>query len=361
MGRIDVAVLGASGLVGQRFVAALHDHPSFRLVALTASERRQGECFGDVPWRVGGHISEEVAQLPLLATDARALRDSGASVAFSALPTSTAATLEPQLRAGGIDLFTNAAPARLEPTVPLVVPEVNGDHLCLARAQPPAQGKLIANANCTTTGLVLALAPLVPFGIRRVVLTSQQALSGAGHPGVAALDISGNVLPHIADEEEKVGAETHKILGALHGPRIVPATFPVQATCTRVNVPDGHLLSLWVDTELHPGTDEVAAALAAFRGPPQELDLPSAPPQPVVVLPQQDRPQPAKDVLLGGAGRRAGMAISVGRIRTHGGSIGLVSLSHNTIRGAAGGSLLNAELALAWGLPPFGDRTGAPP
>ena len=354
MTKVNVAVLGASGLVGQRFVEALYDHPSFQVAALTASERRAGERFGDVPWRLHSHLPEEASRLRLLPTNAAALKDAGVHIAFSALPTSIAATLEPQLRDGGIDLFTNAAPGRLEADVPLVVPEVNGEHLALIQAQDKGRGKLIANANCTTTGLVLAIAPLVPFGIRRVVLTSQQALSGAGHSGVSALDISGNVLPHIGNEEEKVVAETAKILGALHGPRIVPATFPLQATCTRVNVPDGHLLSVWVDTELHPTVAEVESVLAAFRGPPQELDLPSAPQQPVVVLLEQDRPQPAKDVLLGGNGRRAGMAVSVGRIRISDGSIGLVSLSHNTIRGAAGGSVLNAELARAWGLPPFG-------
>lgn len=347
--RVPVTVLGATGVVGQRFVQRLAQHPLFQVHALAASERSAGRPYGEAcTWRIGGAAHGGEAEREVTAADPDAAM---APVVFSALDTAPARAIEPAFAARGALVFSNAGAFRMAEDVPLLVPEVNPSHLELLKTQRRqrgfASGGIITNANCTTTILVLALAPLhAAFGVEAVFSTSMQAISGAGYPGVASLDIVGNVVPHIGGEEGKVEAETSKILGALHGEAIEPTAFPVSAACHRVPVVDGHTLAVSVRLRGQPSPDEVADCLRAWRGEPQERGLHSAPPQPVRVHAAVDRPQPALDVQEDG-----GMSIHVGRIR-HCPILGtkFTVLGHNTERGAAGGSLLNAELAHAHGL-----------
>jgi aspartate-semialdehyde dehydrogenase len=267
-------------------------------------------------------------------------------VAFSALPGGTAGPIEADLAARGVRVFTNARDHRMAPDVPLLVPEVNADHLALVRRQP-GPGWVVANGNCSAIILLLPLAALHrAFGVQEVHVTTMQGLSGAGYPGVAALDAVDNVVPFIAGEEEKLAAEPAKTLGTLRADGVEPAAFPIHATCTRVAVREGHLESVHLRL-LRPATlAQVRAALAGFRGPPEVQALPSAPRQPIHVLDGADRPQPRRDRDLEG-----GMAVSVGRLRLSEDGRGLrfVLLGHNTVRGAAGQSVLNAECAHAAG------------
>jgi len=371
-----VALLGATGAVGQRFVAQLAGHPWFRLARLFASEKSAGRTYGEAaPWNLETMLPEEAATLRVEAATPEALAalaTEGIAVAFSALDASFAEELERACAAGGTHVFSNAASHRLDPRVPLVVPEVNAEHLALFGEQvwhhPAARagrvsGQLVTNPNCSTIGLTLALAPLIArFGLRRVGLVSLQALSGAGLVDGRLRTLVDNVIPFIAGEEEKLAVETRKILGRLGAgtPLVIePSHVSVSATCTRVPVTDGHTLVVSIELEEPATASELRALFATFRARPQELGLPSAPGQPVHYLAEDDAPQPMLHRNL-----EAGMAASVGRLRpeTLFGEPSLqnderarrgwkfVTLSHNTIRGAAGGSLLNAELAHATGL-----------
>jgi aspartate-semialdehyde dehydrogenase len=344
MRTLDVGVLGATGVVGQQFVARLARHPWFRPSWLAASERSEGKPYGEVaPWRLATPIPESVMGTTVEAC----IPGRGPRVVFSALDASVAGDIEQAFAAAGHFVVSNARNYRMDPLVPLLIPEVNPDHLMLLPEQQRAKGwkgAIVTNPNCSTVVLAMALAPLQAFGVKAVMVSTMQAVSGAGYPGVPSLDILGNVIPFIGGEEEKVENETLKILGSQGGRSPHPAT--ISAHTNRVAVVDGHVMTVSVDLATKPSLAEIVAALAGFRGRPQELELPSAPNPPIIVASEPNRPQPRLD-----ADRGDGMAITVGRIR--GCSVlhtKFVALGHNTVRGAAGAAILNAELMAADGI-----------
>lgn len=356
---IPVAVLGATGAVGQRFLAQLADHPWFQIVRLFASPRSAGKPYRQaVSWVLESPMPPTLGALQVEALPDCSQGLGEVRIAFSALGAELAGSLELELSKAGVQVFSNASSHRMDPAVPLVVPEVNPDHLALASREQSEQGGIITNPNCSTIGLVMALGPLQhAFGLRRVSVVTEQALSGAGLIGGAFMQLQDNVLPFVPGEEEKLATETGKLLGKLedsiNGPRVVHADFPVSATCTRVPVRDGHLICVSIELEQPATGEELLKLWSEFRGLPQKLQLPSAPKRPLIVLEAQDAPQPALHRDL-----EAGMAASIGRLRPdtlYGEPLGttsrrgwkFITLSHNTIRGAAGGSVLNAELWLA--------------
>ncbi len=347
--RIPAAVLGATGLVGQRLVALLADHPWFELVAVAASPRHAGQRYGDVVrWVIEGEVPRRAAALPLVAAEPG--DDVPARVVFSALPAAAAARIEPAFARVGAFVFSNASAHRMDPDVPLIVPEINPDHLDALSAQRKARGwpgAIVANPNCSTIGLTLALAPLAPFGPRRVIVTTLQAASGAGYPGISSLDLLDNVVPYISGEEPKIESETRKILGTWDSTKgFADADLRLSAHCTRVGVREGHLECVSVELARPADERELIAAWRDFTAEPQRLRLPSAPTYPVVYRDEPDRPQPLRD-----RDAESGMAVTVGRLRPCPVlNFKFVCLSHNTLRGAAGAALLNAELAHARGL-----------
>ena len=344
--KLDVGVLGATGMVGQQFIAALGPHPWFNLAWLGASERSAGRRYGDAtPWRLPARIPEGITDLMVdNATPGRAPR-----VLFSGLEASVAGAIEEAFAAAGHIVISNARNHRMDAVVPLLVPEINPDHLGLLPAQAGAKGwrgYLVTNPNCSTVILTMALAPLRQFGLRSALVTTLQAVSGAGYPGVASLDIVGNVIPFIDGEEDKIETETKKILGCKGEEAIEPHEVTVSAHTTRVPVINGHTEMISVSLKTQPATEEVLAALVSFSGRPQQQQLPSAPPRPIVYLKEANRPQPRLDV-----DRGQGMTVSIGRLRRC--SVldyKFVALGHNTVRGAAGAGVLNAELMHADGL-----------
>lgn len=346
--RIPAAVLGATGVVGQRLVALLANHPWFELVGVAASDRSAGRPYGEVvQWRIEDEVSAGARVLPVVAPAPGA--DLPARVIFSALPASEAERVEPEFARAGAFVSSNASAFRMEPDVPLVIPEVNPAHLdalSYQRARRGWPGALVTNPNCSTIGLTVALAPLAPFGLRRVIVTTLQSASGAGYPGVPSLDLIDNIVPFISGEEQKMAAESRKILGEWSRDAFSDAPLRLSAHCTRVPVREGHLECVSVAFERPVTPEQVRVAWEEFRGEPQRLRLPSAPAQPIIYRDELDRPQPARDRLAG-----AGMAVTIGRLRPcEVLDYKFVCLSHNTIRGAAGAALLNAELAYARGL-----------
>lgn len=346
MRRRTVAVLGATGTVGQRFISLLAGHPWFELNVLTTSDSKAGKRFGDVvAWHLPAPLPDTVANMRLEATRP----DIDAEICFSALPNEPADEWEITLAKAGHHVFTNASPHRMDADVPLLIAEVNPGHvraLERQRSARPWTGTLVANGNCTATHLALALAPLHrDFGIERLLVTTMQALSGAGYPGVPSLDALDNVVPYIGGEEEKVVAETQKFLGGSDESGFRPAKFAMSVHCNRVSVRDGHTETVSLTLGGSPTVAQVKESLRSFRGRPQELKLPSAPEHPIVVRDEPDRPQPVLD-----RDTERGMASVVGRVREDA-ILGhkFVVLGHNTIRGAAGASVLNAELLLAEG------------
>ena len=341
--RIPVAVVGATGVVGQRFVRRLARHPWFEIAALAASERSAGKRYREAcEWRLGGEPWAGLGDVTLVPGEPDALR---APVVFSALDAAPARSLEPALAGAGSWVFSNASAFRMAEDVPLLIPEVNAHHLERVAAQRVNrgwQGAIVCNANCTATVLVMALAPLhAAFGVEAVLMTSMQATSGAGYPGVASLDILGNVIPHIAGEEEKVEAETRKLLDA---------EIAVSALCNRVPVVDGHSEAVSVRLRGGPPVEAARAALAAWGSPLADLGLPSAPARPLRLHEAANRPQPRLD-LAEDWSATAGMTTHVGRVRACPVlGVKLSVLGHNAERGAAGGSVLNAELAVARGM-----------
>lgn len=345
--RIPVAVLGATGMVGQRFVEMLAGHPWFELVAVTGSERRVGQRYGEgVTWRLPSTPPAAALNLPLLAPNATF----DAPIVFSALPTDEAREIEPLMAGRGHAVFSNASSFRMAEDVPLIIPEVNADHAALIARQRRLRGwsgMLVTNPNCSTIQIALALKPLQDaFGVRRMQVTTLQAISGAGYPGVASYDILDNVVPYIGQEEEKIERETQKILGSVADDAIAPAPIAISAQCTRVAVREGHLACVSVELSRDVASADLIAAWRDFRAEPQERKLPTAPDPAIIVRDEVDRPQPLRDRDAG-----AGMAIVVGRVRPCA-ILGhkFIVLGHNTIRGAAGASLLNAELFVARGL-----------
>jgi len=343
-GKKRVAVLAATGMVGQRYVSILSDHPDFEVVAVTGNES-VGKRYEDaVRSRDTLPFSKEVGALEVRPTKPSSV---DADLVFSPLPTEAAAEVEPAFAAHGFKVISDASPHRMVPDVPLLIPEVNPSHLQLLDAQSKGRGWkgfLATTPNCTAVGLTMILKPLHDaLGVTRVVVSTMQAVSGAGYPGVASLDILDNVVPYIKDEEEKVETEPRKILGRVSGGRIREDKIQISAMCHRVATTDGHLESAYVETESRADPAEVRGILRDFRGEPQELGLPSAPAQPIIVAEEPDRPQVKLDRY---AGTVPGMSVVVGRIRRGLGpnSVRLSFLSHNTIRGAAGSTILTAEL-----------------
>ncbi len=345
--RFKVAILGATGAVGQRMVQLLQDHPWFEIAALAASERSAGKTYAEATrWLLEGGVPCRAASLRVEACTPELPVD----LALSGLDAAVAGEIELSLARAGIPVISNARNHRMQPDVPLLVPEVNAPHAEAIDRQRRGRGWksgfIATNPNCSTVGLVMALAPLhARFGVRRVAVTTFQAVSGAGYPGVASLDIMGNVIPFISMEEEKMESESRKILGRLSSEGFEPAAFPVSAQCHRVPVEDGHLLAVSVELDGRPSEDAVRAALGEFRSPLEELDLPSLPRPALLVRQEADRPQPRLDRMAGG-----GMAVSVGRVRACP-ILGIKfnALVHNTIRGAAGAAILNAEMLAAQG------------
>ncbi|MEN6369144.1 MAG: aspartate-semialdehyde dehydrogenase [Thermotogota bacterium] len=348
MKRIQVGILGATGTVGQGFVRLLAGHPWFEVAAVAASERSAGKSFGEAcRWRLSAPLPDRVGRLPVLPLDPRGM--AGIPLVFSALPADVACDVEPSFVAEGFAVSSNASSYRQQSDVPLVIPEVNPDHLRLIDLQRRVPGKggfLVTNPNCTTTGIALALKPLHDaFELSSVVATSMQAVSGAGYPGVASLDILDNVVPWIFGEEEKIETETRLLLGHIDGRGKVKAEFEVSAHANRVSVLDGHTVCLSLGFQRPCAPRDAIDVLHMFRGASVDLDLPSAPERPVLVREEGDRPQPRLDR---DAGR--GMTVTVGRVRTCSVlDLKLVLVVHNTVRGAAGGSIENGELLVRGG------------
>ena len=343
--KLRVGILGATGMVGQRFIQLLENHPQFEITALAASDRSQGKTFEEAcTWRLAGEMPAFVKSMVVAAPQPPL----DCELVFSSLPGDIARESEGDFAEAGFPVISNSSAYRMDADVPLLIPEVNHDHLGLLDVQRQKHGGrsgfIVTNPNCSTIMLALALAPLhEKFGVTSVVATTMQALSGAGYPGVPSLAISDNVLPFIDGEEEKIEQETLKILGKLQGTGIESAPMAVSAQCHRVNVSDGHMAAVRVKLEEAAGLEDVKNALATFSALPQELQLHSAPQNPIIVREEPDRPQSRLDRDAGN-----GMSVTVGRIFPD--SVldyRFVALSHNTIRGAAGAAILNAELLIA--------------
>ena len=345
MQRIDVGVLGATGMVGQQFALQLFRHPWFSLTWLAASERSEGRRYGDAaPWRLPVPIPPEFADRQVDGC----VPGRGPKVVFSALDASVAGEIEGAFAEAGHIVVSNARNYRMDTVVPLLVPEVNADHLALMTRQCAERrwkGAIVTNPNCSTVFLAMVLAALREFEPRAVVVSTMQAVSGAGYPGVPSLDILGNVVPFIGGEEEKMESETKKILGRVGAEGIEPHAVAISAHTNRVPVINGHTEAISVGFAVKPPEDAIKRALVTFAGKPQELELPSAPAHAIEYLEEQNRPQPRLDV-----DRGAGMTVSVGRLRAcRVLDYKLVALGHNTVRGAAGAAVLNAELMHAEG------------
>ncbi len=340
--KFKVAILGATGMVGQKFVQLLANHPWFEITTLMASERRVGKRYGEeVDWIVSSDVPENVRDIEMAPMDPK---HCDADIVFSALPSDVAKKVEPEFAKEGFVVASNASAFRMEEDVPLVIPEVNPDHLGLIEVQKKRRGWdgfIVTNPNCTTIMLVITLKPLMDLGLRRVTVATMQALSGAGYPGVPSLAIMDNVIPFIKGEEEKVETEPLKLLGKFDGERIVPANLKVSASCHRVPVIDGHLEAVWAEFDRNVELDEIRMAFESLK----PLDLPTSPEKVIIVREEEDRPQPRLDRDAGN-----GMSVVVGRLKkVEEKEIRYLVLGHNTVRGAAGASVLNAELMVKEG------------
>jgi aspartate-semialdehyde dehydrogenase len=340
-----IGILGATGMVGQRFIQLLENHPWFEVAWLAASDRSSGKLYGDAAkWRLDTPLPDRIARM----TVSPAVPAGAPKIIFAALDADIARDMEPAFAAAGCAVVSNSSAFRMHPSVPLVIPEVNADHLHLIEEQTwrkESGGYMVTNPNCSAIGLVLALKPIEErFGIEQIFVTTMQAVSGAGYPGVPSMDILGNVVPYIKSEEEKMEAETLKLLGRFEGHAVKPLAARMSAHCNRVAVEDGHTESVSIKLARPATRDEMLAAWAEFK-PLAGQKLPMAPEQPIEFAPQDDRPQPRLD-----KNRGRGMGVTVGRLRP----CGLLDwkftvLSHNTIRGAAGAAILNAELLASLG------------
>lgn len=357
MERTKAVVCGATGMVGQVYVAMLSDHPWFELVGVAASERSAGRRYGDAArWYIPGEIPDVARSMTVLPCTADAVTATGATLVFSALPSDVAGPMEHSLAEAGMAVVADTASHRMDADVPLIVPEVNADHLAALSVQRAGgrKGFIVTGPNCSTAALILSLKPLqAAFGIRRVIVVTMQALSGAGYAGVPSMAIVDNLIPFIRNEEEKIARETQKMLGSWSDGSFQPADIPVSASCNRVAVLEGHTESVLVELDRFASPEEVEQVLRDFQGEPQRLHLPTAPEHPVIVRAEPDRPQPRLDRLAGEPARARGMTAVAGRIRRDPAfvtGIKYTVLSHNTIRGAAGNAILTAELLAAKGL-----------
>lgn len=345
--KIPVAVLGATGAVGQRFVQLLADHPWFELTAVAASERSSHKRYADAcGWHLNDAMPEMVREMQVLPVEPGL----DACIVFSALPVEMARQVEPQFAKAGYTVCSNTSAFRLDPNVPVIIPEVNAEHLALLKKQKEVygwDGLLITSPNCTTTGFVIPLKPLdIAFGLKKVIAVSMQAVSGAGYPGLSYLDIQDNVIPFIQGEEEKMEHESRALLGRMEGKQRVDADFILSAQSNRVPVSEGHTICLSLELQAKASVGEIKEILGDFRSPIYRPGLPSMPRFPILVREEPDRPQPRKD-----RGAGDGMQVSVGRIRPCPVlDVRMVSVVHNTLRGAAKGAVLNAELLVAEGL-----------
>jgi aspartate-semialdehyde dehydrogenase len=337
--KIEVGVLGATGTVGQEFITQLADHPWFTVAWIGASERSAGKAYRDATtWRLPVARPDRVAEM----TVETVTPGCAPQLLFSGLDASVAGEVETAFAKAGHIVVSNARNHRMDPVVPLVIPEINADHLQLLSAQAAKgwSGRIVTNPNCSTVVLAMAVAPLRQFGLRQIIVSTLQAISGGGYPGVASLDILGNVVPVVLGEEAKIETETKKILGQVTAAGVEAHPVTVSASTTRVPVINGHTEVVTVSLDADPGPDAMIAALRGFSGRPQETDLPSAPPRPVLYLDDADRPQPRLD-----ADRDNGMTVCVGRLRACPVlDYKFVAMGHNTVRGAAGVAVLNAEL-----------------
>ena len=349
MKKIDVSILGCTGTVGQRLIEMLYDHPWFNIVSIAASERSAGKAYKDaaINWYLSMDIPEDLRDVTVVNTDPS---EAEAPLVFSALPSDIAKNVENKFAEVGCAVTSNASAYRMERDVPLIIPEVNADHLQLIdfqRENREWKGYIVTDPNCTAIGLAMVLKPIHDhFKIDKVYVSTMQAISGAGLPGVPGLMIEDNVIPYIKNEEEKVISETLKILGKVEGKQVSFADFKMAASCNRVPVVDGHTESVFVKTKEPVDVEEVKKVLGDFEGEPQKLNLPSAPKKPIIVRDEADRPQPRLDRM---AGTVPGMSVTVGRIRLgfDENTLLLTLISHNTIRGAGGAVVLNAELLYA--------------
>ena len=344
--KIEVGVLGATGMVGQHFVKFLQNHPWFNLTWVGASDRSAGKKYAEATsWRLDGGMPAAAASLGVQ----ECKPGNAPKLVFSATDASVATEIEQAFASAGHVVVSNSRNHRMDRDVPLLIPEINGEHLKLIGRQRKDrgwQGLIVTNPNCSTIVLAMALAPMKRFGIERVVVATMQAISGAGYPGVASMDITANVIPYIGGEEEKMEQETQKILGDFLNGAVEPLASKVSAHCNRVPVVDGHMVAVSVEFKNKPALADLRNAVETFTGLPQQLNLPSAPPRPLIYMEQQDRPQPRRD-----AEREKGMAVFVGRLRECPVfDFKFLACGHNTIRGAAGAAVLNAELMQSEGL-----------
>jgi aspartate-semialdehyde dehydrogenase len=345
--KFRVGILGATGVVGQRFIQLLDNHPQFEVAALAASDRSQGKTYAEAcTWRLPGEMPDRVKQI-VVQPPAPPL---DCDFVFSSLPGEIAKETEADFARAGYPVISNSSSHRMGIDVPLLIPEVNPEHVALVDVQRKNRGYdrgfIVTNPNCSAIVIVMALAPLhATFGVTSCVVTTMQALSGAGYPGVASLDATDNVVPFIGGEEEKIEAEALKLLGRFANDSVEEPAMTVSAQCNRVNVTDGHMASIRVKLSKSATLDQIREALASFTSLPQQLKLHSAPPKPIIVRDEADRPQPRLDRDAGN-----GMSVTVGRIMPDNVlDFRFVALGHNTIRGAAGAAILNAELLVAKG------------
>ncbi|MGD6809676.1 MAG: aspartate-semialdehyde dehydrogenase [Candidatus Bathyarchaeia archaeon] len=345
-----VAILGATGAVGQRYIQLLQGHPWFEVSVLAASERSAGKKYKDAcTWLLETEMPKEIGEMPVANIDVKSAEQTGDfDLVFTSLPGDLAGPVENEF-AALYPVFSKASAHRMDKDVPLIIPEINPDHAEMVKVQQKLRGWkgfITTDPNCSTIQLAISLKPLMQFGLKQIMVSTMQALSGAGYPGVPSLDILDNVVPFISGEEEKMEAEALKILGKYNGFNVQNADFQLSASCNRVNVKDGHLESVFVKLEQDPSMEAIEEAFASFQGEPQQLKLPSAPLHPIVVRHEKNRPQPRYDRDAG-----CGMSVVVGRIRKDPiMTFKYMCLGHNTVRGAAGGGILSAELYVSKGL-----------
>ena len=346
MSRVKCAVLGATGVVGQNFLRMLVDHPYFELVAICASDARKGLKLGEAKEVVDGGIPPAFSDMMFDTLDVENLINKDIAVAFSALPAGTAINIEKDAAKAGIKVFSNASSYRMDPQVPILIPEINHAQLDIVKLQQnETKGFIVTNANCTTTGLTMALLPLLGLKIKRLIVASYQAISGAGYPGLSFLDITNNVIPYIGGEEPKLVAEAKKICGHFNGSEILPQDWEIHAHCIRVQTVIGHLISVHMELEEETTHEKIEGLIKNYKSPIEVAGLPTAPLKPVIYTEKVDRPQPKYDVDEGAPERAKGMAVVIGRLAVDKNIVRFVTLSNNLVRGAAGGSVLNAELA----------------
>jgi aspartate-semialdehyde dehydrogenase len=344
---VNVAVFGCTGMVGQQFVRMLENHPFFRISGLFSSSASAGKIYGEhAEWVMETEMPPGVKKMPIREFDMNFIRKNDIRLVFSALPASIARRLEGEIRRDGIAVFSNASAFRMDGDVPILIPEVNESHLLMVEKQKLMYGGfVVTNSNCSTSGLVMALRPITGFGIRSVSVSTYQAISGGGLNGVRAMEIQGNILPFIKGEEEKMVAEAGKILGKFHPGGLKTWDVAVNASCCRVPVRNGHLESVTVELEDDADPGDLINAWTSFRGGLQSYHLPTAPMRPIIFRTEENRPQPLVDGFAGDPHRARGMAVTLGRLRKRKRWIQFFLLVNNTIRGAAGTCILNAELA----------------